>query len=64
MGMFSEKWFGQIYCFTNNLHADQLCHIYKCTLLPSAITFFGKDINKWVLQEDNDPKHLSGKAQK
>ena len=63
-GCFSEKGFGQIYCFRNNLNADQLCHIYKHTLLPSATTFFGKDNDKWILQEDNDPKHLSGKAQK
>ena len=63
-GCFSEKGFGQIYCFRNNLNTDQLCYIYKHTLLPSATTFFGKDNDKWILQEDNDPKHLSGKAQK
>ena len=25
--------------------------------------FFGKDKDKWILQEDNDPKHSSKKAQ-
>ena len=32
------------------------------TLLSSATTFFGQDNDKWILQEDNDPKHLSIKA--
>ena len=62
-GCFAEKGFGQIYCFTDNLNADKLCEIYKHTLLPTAITFFGEDKDKWILQEDNDPKHLSKKAQ-
>ena len=63
-GCFSEKGFGNIYCFTNNLNADLLCTIYKSTLLPSAEIFFGKDNHSWKLQEDNDPKHMSKKAQK
>ena len=62
-GCFSEEGFGNIYCFTNNLNADLLCTIYKITLLPSAKKLFGKDNDSWVLQEDNDPKHTSGKAQ-
>ena len=50
-------------------HLDHLTNraspsIYKHTLVPSAITFFGKGKNKWNLQEDNDPKHRSIKAQK
>src|SRR5712671_2276647 len=28
-GCFSEKRFGNIYCFTNTLNADLLCEIYK-----------------------------------
>ena len=63
-GCFSEKGFGKIHCFTNNLNGELLCSIYKHTLVPSAITFFGKGKNKWILQEDNDPKHRSIKAQK
>jgi hypothetical protein len=63
-GCFSEKGFGNIYCFTENLKAEHLCTIYKKTLLPSAKKFFGEDDNSWKLQEDNDPKHKSGKAQK
>ena len=62
-GCFSEKGFGQIHCFTDNVHADKLCKIYTHTLLPTVTTFFGKDKDKWILQEDNDPKHSSKKAQ-
>jgi transposase len=63
-GCFSEKGFGNIYCFTENLNSELLCTIYKKTLLPSVRNFFGEDDNNWKLQEDNDPKHTSGKAQK
>ena len=63
-GWFSEKGFGNIYCFTNNLNSDLLCTIYKTTLLPSAGIFFGKNNYSWILQEDNDPKHTSGKAKR
>lgn len=63
-GCFSEKGFGEIYCFTENLNSELLCTIYKKTLLPSARKFFEEDDNSWKLQEDNDPKHTSGKAQK
>jgi len=63
-GCFSEKGFGKIYCFTENLNADLLCTIYETTLLPSAGIFFGKNNHSWKLQEDNDPKHTSGKAKK
>ena len=59
---FSEKGFGSIYCFTENLDANLLCTIYKNTLLPSARIFFGKNNNNWTLQEDNDLKHTSKKA--
>ena len=62
--MLSEKGFGNIYCFTENLNSELLCTIYKRTLLPSVRNFFGQDDNSWKLQEDNDPKHTSGKAQK
>ena len=63
-GCFSEKGFENIYCFTENLKANLLYTIYKTTLLPSAEIFFSKDNHSWILQEDNDPKHTSGKAQK
>ena len=63
-GCFSEKGFGNIYCFTKNLNAELLCTIYKKTLLPSARNFFGEDNNSWKLQDDNDPKYTSGKAQR
>src|SRR5579871_5723976 len=60
---FSEERFGNIYYFTNNLNKQLLCTIYKTTLLPSAKKFFGKDNYSWILQEDNDPKHISRKTQ-
>ena len=41
-----------------------LCGIYKATLLLSVITLFGQDKYKWVLQEDNNPKHMSRKSHK
>ena len=63
-GCFSENGFGNIYCFTNNLNAEFLCHIYKTTLLSSTRQLFGADDQSWILQEDNDPKHKSKKAQK
>ena len=63
-GCFSEKGFGNIYCFTENLNSELLCIIYKKTILSSARNFFGEDNNSWKLQEDNDPKHTSGKVQK
>jgi transposase len=63
-GCFTEDGFGNIYCFTQNLNADLLCTIYKTTLLSSARKFFGRDDHSWFLQEDNDPKHMSGKAQR
>ena len=61
-GCFSEKGFGKLYCFTQILNAELSCTIYKSTLLPSARTFFSKDNNNWILQEDNDPKHRSKKT--
>ena len=62
-GCFSEKGFENIYYFTENLNSELLCTIYKKTLLSSARNFFGEDDNNWKLQEDNDPKHTSGKVQ-
>ena len=49
-GCFSEKGFGRIYCFTENLNGNLLCTIYKNTLLPSVKTLFGKNNNNWILQ--------------
>src|SRR5579871_5379154 len=61
-GCFSEKGFGNIYCFTENLNSELLYTIYKKTLLLSARKFFREDNDCWKLQKDNDPKHTSGKA--
>ena len=63
MDAFQRKVFRNIYWFTENLNSELLYTIYKKTLLPSARNFFGEDNNNWKLQEDNDPKYTSGKAQ-
>src|SRR5579871_3087707 len=41
---FSEKGFGKIYCFTENLNVDLLYTIYETTLLPSAGIFLERII--------------------
>src|SRR5579871_6609906 len=61
---FSEKDFGNIYCFTENLNSELLYTIYKKTLVPSARNFSREDDYSWKLQEDNNLKHRSRKAQK
>ena len=61
---FSEKGFGNIYCFTENLNSELLYTIYKKTLLPSTRNFFKEDNNSWKLQKDNNPKYISEKVQK
>jgi hypothetical protein len=38
-----------------------MVEIYKKALFPSAQLWF-KDNSDWILQEDNDPKHLSKMA--
>ena len=48
-GCFSEKGFGNIYCFTENLNTELLYTIYKKTLLSFARKFFGEDNNSWKL---------------
>ena len=59
-GCFSSKGFGEIFMFTQNLNSDLLCTIYERALLPSAEIWF----DDWILQEDNDPKHMAKKSQK
>ena len=48
--------------FLNNLIVNFLIQIYEEALLPSAKMLFPNDLNGWLLQEDNDPKHRSKKA--
>lgn len=59
-GCFSSKGFGEIFMFTQNLNSDLLCTIYEKALLPSAESWF----DEWILQEDNDPKHMAKKSKK
>ena len=58
-GCFSSSGCGRIYCFRGNRNANLLCEIYKNCLLPSARNQFGRKSNEWILQEDNDQKHMS-----
>ena len=36
-----------------------MCDIYERGLLPTTWKKFGHDSTLWMLQEDNDPKHIS-----
>lgn len=57
-GCLSEKGFGRVFCFKENLNSEFLCHnVYRKALLPSARQNFGQ--SQWFLLEDNDPKHRS-----
>jgi transposase len=58
-GCVAESGLGDLHIFQQNLDADKLCSIYDESLLPSAARLF---TGRWVLLEDNDPKHKSGKA--
>ncbi|CAG8786526.1 5607_t:CDS:2, partial [Cetraspora pellucida] len=51
--------FGKLILFQKNLNAKFMITIYEKGLLPSASKLFGQGHIKWVLQEDNDPKHRS-----
>ena len=62
-GCFSSKSFGSIYCFTENLTSEKLCEIYRNALIESSQKLF-PETNDWILQEDNDPKHMSKIATK
>jgi hypothetical protein len=58
-GCFSERGFGRLELFTENLNAEKMVKIYERGLLKSAEKMFGRNKKIWVLQEDNDPKHRS-----
>lgn len=58
-GCFSERGFGCLELFTENLNAQKMVKIYKRGLIRSANKMFGPNSEDWVLQEDNDPKHRS-----
>lgn len=36
-----------------------MVQLYRSTLLPTAKKYYGSDNSKWMLLEDNDPKHKS-----
>ena len=61
---FSSKGFGKIICFSQNLDANFLLQIYENDLLPTAYDQFWRHSSKWILQEDNNPKHMSNVAPK
>ena len=56
---FSERSFGCLELFTENLTAEKMWEIYKRGLLKSADKMCSRYGDDWVLQEDNDPKHRS-----
>lgn len=58
-GAFCEAGFGKLTVFTGNLNAVRMNELYKSTLLPTAKKYYGNDNSKWLLLEDNDPKHKS-----
>jgi len=58
-GCFSEKGFGTLHLFTDNLNAEKMKKIYQKALIPSAKCMYGANNDDWILQEDNDPKHRS-----
>lgn len=61
-GCFCSKGFGKLIIFTGNMNAEFLIEIYKKGLIPSSKKFFSDGNDDWILQEDNDPKHMSKKA--
>jgi len=61
-GCFSAKGFGKLALFEENLDSDLMIDIYKNVLLPSIPMCFGTKSPRWILQEDNDPKHRSRKC--
>lgn len=58
-GAFCESGFGNLTIFTGNLNAVRMVQLYRSTLLPTAKKYHGNDKSKWMLLEDNDPKHKS-----
>lgn len=58
-GAFCEQGFGNLTIFTGNLDAARMVKLYRSTLLPTARKYYGGDKSKWILLEDNDPKHKS-----
>ena len=61
-GCFCSKGFGVLYLFTGTLDADRMVGIYKSGLKQSINMWF-KSNDQFMLQEDNDPKHRSKKAE-
>lgn len=58
-GAFCSKGFGTLTIFSDILDAQKMKTLYRSTLLPTAKKFYGNANNKWLLYEDNDPKHKS-----
>ena len=58
-GCFSQRGFGCLEYFTENLNAQKMLQINKRGLLRSAEKMFGANNKDWILQEDKNPKHRS-----
>jgi hypothetical protein len=61
-GCFNINGFGRIVCFEENLTGKYMTTIYKRGLIPSVKKLFPGGKSRWILQEDNDPKHRSAIA--
>jgi hypothetical protein len=54
-----------LYFFSGNLNADLYCKILKSRLPPAqSFNIHPRARDKWILVQDNDPKHKSKKGQK
>ena len=53
----SSKGFDCIVCFKQNLNAELMCDISKCSLLPTARKQLSHDSTLWKLQEENELRH-------
>lgn len=58
-GCFSNRGFGCLELFTQNLDSKKMVKIYQRGLLKSVNKMYNSKDENWVLQEDNDPKHRS-----
>ena len=52
-GCFSQRGFGCLELFTENLNAQKILQIYERGLLRSATKMFGADTADWILQDAN-----------
>ena len=64
LGSFLLQSLYENHLFFSKLYTNFLLQIYENGLLPTAHDQFGRYSSKWILQEDNDPKHMSNVAKR